>query len=251
MQRYFIELSYKGTNFHGWQSQSNAVSVQDVLENAISLKLSEKIGLTGAGRTDTGVHASYYVAHFDSMHEKLDMNVKFLTGLNRFLPMDIAVSRIRKVRNDVHSRFDAVSRTYKYYISQCKNPFHTETAWYIHSPLNIDRMKKYAVILMEYDDFGSFCKLHSDNKTNICKIMHAGWTEEKGMLVFTITADRFLRNMVRAIVGTLVDAGKEKIDEAGFRKIIKACDRKKAGTSAPAQGLFLTDIEYPGEVYEL
>ncbi len=246
MHRYFAQLSFKGTAYHGWQIQPNAISVQEVLEKALSTILRENISVVGAGRTDTGVHASFYVLHFDVSEEIWDAQ-KLVFRLNSFLPPDIAVQKIWQVPKDAHARFSAISRTYHYYFTTEKNPFQTETAYFYHGKLDVDKMNEAAKILFEYNDFTSFSRLHTDVKTNLCKIFQAGWEMEGEMLVFKIKADRFLRNMVRAIVGTLLEVGKGKLSVEDFRNIIEQQDRKAAGTSAPAQGLFLTDIKYPVE----
>ncbi|MBN1819692.1 MAG: tRNA pseudouridine(38-40) synthase TruA [Prolixibacteraceae bacterium] len=248
LQRYFIQLSYKGTNYHGWQVQPNATSVQEVMERALSTLLREEVAVTGAGRTDTGVHASFFVAHFDSVNSELD-NEDFVYRLNNFLPNDIAVKKVWKVPVEAHARFDALSRTYKYFISREKDPFSEETTYRFLYPLNIEKMNKAAKCLFDYTDFTSFSKLHSDVKTNNCKVMFAEWKEEGSQLIFTIQADRFLRNMVRAIVGTLLEVGKGKIEIEDFKKIIDNKDRGLAGTSAPAHGLFLTEIGYPKNLF--
>ncbi|MFH2143136.1 MAG: tRNA pseudouridine(38-40) synthase TruA [Bacteroidota bacterium] len=243
-QRYFLQISYKGTNYHGWQSQNNAIAIQDIINDVLSKKLSENINITGAGRTDTGVHASYYIAHFDSVSMNLDKEDDLINSLNSFLPEDISIHKITKVNNDFHSRYDAVSRTYKYFITRIKDPFCSETALYHYGPLDINKMNKCCEILIKYDDFESFCKLHSDNDTFICKIKDTKWIEEDAKFIFTITADRFLRNMVRSIVGTMLDVGKGKTSIEKFIEIIESKDRSKAGFSAPAHGLFLTGIQY-------
>lgn len=242
--RYFIQLSFKGTNYHGWQVQPNAVSVQAVLEKALSTVLRETIQVTGAGRTDTGVHARFFVAHFDSVAENLD-RPDFVYRMNNFLPADIAFQKIWEVHSEAHARFDALSRTYQYFISRKKNPFAAETAYLFTLPLDVAAMNKAALALFDYTDFTSFSRLHTDVKTNNCKIYKAVWEEDGGLLIFTITADRFLRNMVRAIVGTLLEVGKGKLSVENFREIVEAKNRNVAGTSAPAHGLFLTNIEYP------
>ena len=247
--RYFIFLSYKGTSYHGWQLQPNSVTVQSVLEEALSTLLSEKISTTGAGRTDTGVHALVFCAHFDSVHSDLDCRKNFIYRMNRFLPKDISVTQIRKVTSEANARFSAKSRTYRYYISRDKNPFRDESAWHLHGNLDMARMNEAAALLPHYNDFTSFCRLHSDVRTNNCRITEARWEESGSDLIFTITADRFLRNMVRAIVGTMADIGFGKITPDDFRTIIEAKDRGKAGKSAPARGLYLTAIEYPGDIY--
>jgi tRNA pseudouridine38-40 synthase len=241
--RYFLQLSYKGTRYFGWQRQPKEISVQEVLENAFSIILREEIAVTGAGRTDTGVHASFYIAHFDTENEITDP-VQLVYKLNRFLPSDIAIQKIWKVDNEFHARFSAVSRTYKYFISTVKNPYNTETSFHYTVPLNVDLMNEAAKTLFEFTDFTSFSKLHTDVKTNNCKIYLAEWEKQGDQLVFTIKADRFLRNMVRAIVGTLIEVGKGKISIEEFVEIIERKDRGEAGTSVPPQGLFLVDIEY-------
>ena len=243
MQRYFLQLSYKGTRYFGWQRQPNAISVQEVIEKTLSTVLREEIAVVGAGRTDTGVHASFYVLHFDVTNE-IEEPEKLVYHLNRFLPTDIAVQQIVKTNPEFHARFSAISRTYKYYISTVKDPFTTDTSYQFTVPLDVEKMNEAAKTLFEYTDFTSFAKLHTDVKTNNCKIFQAEWKRENNMLVFTIKADRFLRNMVRAIVGTLIEVGKGKITVDDFRKIIETKNRGAAGTSAPPQGLFLVDIEY-------
>jgi tRNA pseudouridine38-40 synthase len=249
LQRYFLQISYKGTNYCGWQVQPNAASVQEVVEKALSTLLRDNIKVVGAGRTDTGVHASFFMLHFDT--ERIDINPEnFVYKLNSFLPTDIAVQQIWKVKNDAHARFSALSRTYKYYITTEKNPFTTEIVCRYKQKPDIKKMNKAAKILFEYVDFTSFSRLHTDVKTNNCKISQAEWTEKKDVFIFKIKADRFLRNMVRAIVGTLLEIGKGKLSEDDFRYIIEQKNRKFAGTSAPAQGLFLVDVEYPKDIFE-
>ena len=243
-QRYFIELAYNGTRYHGWQIQPNAKSVQEDLEHALSTVCREKITVVGAGRTDTGVHASYYVAHFDSLTYSLD-EPSFTFKLNRFLGRDLVIFKITKVEAELHARFSAVSRTYHYYINLQKDPFSQETAWYFGRPLDVKLMNEACCVLFDFDDFTSFSKLHTDVKTNNCKIYKAEWCREGQRLWFTIQADRFLRNMVRAIVGTLLSVGQQKLTVNEFREIIEAKDRGAAGISVPPEGLFLTNICYP------
>lgn len=243
MNRYAIQLSYHGGRYFGWQRQPKEISVQEVLENAFSTILREEIEVTGAGRTDTGVHASFYIAHFDTENEIIDP-IQFAYKLNRFLPADIAIQKIWKVDNEFHARFSAVSRTYKYYVSTVKNPFNTDSSFQYTVPLNVDLMNEAAKMLFGFTDFTSFSKLHTDVKTNNCKIYQAEWEKQGDQLVFTIKADRFLRNMVRAIVGTLIEVGKGKITTEEFAEIIERKDRGEAGTSVPPQGLFLVDIGY-------
>ncbi|WP_346861108.1 tRNA pseudouridine(38-40) synthase TruA [uncultured Draconibacterium sp.] len=246
IRRYFLQLSYKGTNYHGWQIQPNAISVQEVMEDALSKILREKIAVVGAGRTDTGVHASYFILHFDA-ENKVPENLDLVYKLNSFLPSDIAVQKVWPVNQELHARFSATSRTYHYFISRQKNPFTTKISYTYLKPLDIDKMNEAAQLLFNYEDFTSFSRLHTDVKTNNCKIMQAEWRDEENQLVFVIKADRFLRNMVRAIVGTLLEVGKGKLSINEFCQIIENKDRGLAGASAPAQGLFLVDIGYPEE----
>ncbi len=240
--RYFIQFSYNGTNYHGWQTQPNATSVQETLTNAMSIILNQTLVLMGAGRTDTGVHARQMYAHFD-VQTAIEIPLTIFK-INSFLPKDIAVFDIILVHDDAHARFDAKSRTYQYYINTIKNPFLTDQSWFYHTNLNIELMNEAAKILFNHTDFESFSKSNTDVNTFNCKIIQANWTSENGNLVFTITADRFLRNMVRSIVGTLVNVGLQKTTCNDFDNIIKAKNRTKAGFSVPACGLFLTKIEY-------
>lgn len=240
--RYFIEFSYNGKNYFGYQIQPNAVSVQEEMEKALSTILREEIKTTGAGRTDTGVHAKKIFAHFDT-EKVLDQDLS--RKLNSFLPPDISVKRIFQVKDDFHARFDATYRTYEYYISLEKNPFTEESAWqHWRRHLDIDPMNEACKILFEYEDFTSFAKLHTDNKTNICKIYKAEWEQEGSELKFTVSANRFLRNMVRAIVGTMVEIGAGKLKPEDLRTVIENKNRNSAGTSAPAHGLYLVDVGY-------
>ena len=248
MQRYFIYLAYDGTNYHGWQIQPNGSSVQECLMKALSTFLRRDVEVIGAGRTDAGVHASLMVAHFD--HEDVLDTVTVAVKLNRLLPPDISVYRVRQVKPDAHARFDATARTYKYYVTTAKYPFNRQYRYRVYGSLDYERMNEAARTLFEYIDFTSFSKLHTDVKTNICHISHAEWTKMEGedtTWVFTIRADRFLRNMVRAIVGTLLEVGRGKLTVEGFRKVIEQQDRCKAGTSAPGNALFLVNVEYPEE----
>jgi tRNA pseudouridine38-40 synthase len=245
MNRYFIEISYLGTSYHGWQLQPNATSVQVVLEDSLETITGIKIKTTGAGRTDTGVHARHFTAHFDSDHPVFESGDHGVYKLNCILPADISVRDLYPVKPEAHARFSAMSRTYEYRISQYKDPFDTTLSWHFSRHLDIDAMNQAARKLMEYSDFTSFSKLHSDVKTNQCHIMEASWREEDGKIIFTIKADRFLRNMVRAIVGTLVETGLGNTDLRGFSDIIEGKDRSLAGFSVPAHGLCLVDIAYP------
>ena len=246
MQRYFIQLSYDGTAYHGWQIQPNGISVQETVERALSVVAREAVAVTGAGRTDAGVHASFYIAHFDVENQNLD-NDKIIHNLNCLLPADIAVHRLFKVPSEAHARFSALSRTYKYYIVKTKDPFLRQYAAKEARIPDLDRMNEAARKLFGYDDFTSFSRLGTDVKTNNCKVDLAEWVDEGHRLVFTIRADRFLRNMVRAIVGTLLEVGFGKLSIEGFCKVIEARDRGAAGASVPAKGLFLVDIGYEEE----
>lgn len=247
--RYFIFISYKGTSYHGWQIQPNAVTIQMILEEALSVVLNEKISAIGAGRTDAGVHALYFCAHFESISPDLLTVKNLIFRLNQYLPEDISVGSLKKVIPDANARYSAISRTYKYYISRIKDPFFNNSSWYLHGNIDIETMNQACDLLSRQVDFTSFSRLHSGVKSNICKIYKCSWKESDNRLVFTIKADRFLRNMVRAIVGTIVEIGFGKMDLKEFEEIINAKDRCKAGKSAPAKGLFLVDIEYPEEIF--
>ena len=241
--RYFIEFAYNGKNYCGWQYQPHSPSVQETLNKTLSTLLHTEIDVVGAGRTDTGVHAKQMFAHFD--HEE-DLNTDALTlRLNSFLPKDIVVYRIIPLHPDAHARFDAISRTYEYHIHTYKDAFVNEGSWYEYHPLDIDKMNEAATMLFEFIDFKCFSKTHTDVKTFNCKVTEAYWQQNGTHLVFTITADRFLRNMVRAIVGTLINVGLGKISIADFSKIIQSRDRSEAGFSVPAHGLYLTKVIYP------
>jgi tRNA pseudouridine38-40 synthase len=240
--RYFTHLAYNGNKYHGWQYQPNATSVQETLNNAFSVVLNFPINLTGAGRTDTGVHAREMVAHFD--FEK-DFDIPSLIyKLNSFLPKDIAVHSIARVHDTAHSRFDATKRTYEYHINTVKNPFLQESSWYFYQELDIGLMNKAALLLLDHTNFECFSKVNTDVNTFDCTIFEAVWKKEKDQLIFTIAANRFLRNMVRSIVGTLINVGLHKITLEDFTSIIESRNRDKAGFSVPAQGLYLTQIAY-------
>lgn len=254
--RYFLELAYNGETFHGWQAQPNAVSVQSVIEKALSTVLGHPISIVGAGRTDAGVHARQMFAHFDT-ERTICNDIRFLQSLNSLVGKNIAVKRIFQVRPDAHARFDASKRTYKYFVTYNKNPFLKDFCWFSPTALDLGKMNSAANLLLSINDFTSFAKLHSDTKTNICNVTEAIWRplvddpqgrEFLGCLndgiVFTISADRFLRNMVRAVVGTLVDVGRNKISENDFQKIILEKNRCSAGTSMPGHALFLWEINY-------
>ncbi len=246
MSRYFLELAYKGTPFCGWQLQPNGLTVQGELERVLEMLLQEPIRLTGAGRTDAGVHALYFVAHFDTKRNNLHTNPQFINKVNGLTPREITVYRIVSVVPGAHARFDAVSRTYHYRIATKKNPFTADLAYHFYRPLDIEKMNAAAAILFEYNDFTSFSKLHGNAKTNLCDILQAQWIDDtdNGELRFIITANRFLRNMVRAIVGTMIEIGLGKYPPEGIRQVISAKDRGTAGTSVPPQGLYLTGIDY-------
>lgn len=247
--RYFLKLSYDGAAYHGWQSQPNAVSVQQTIENGLATIMRTPVAITGAGRTDTGVHARVMYAHFDA-ESPIEDPRRFIIGLNRLCGPTIAISELINVHDDAHARFDATSRTYKYFVAFEKSPFLRGCSWQSPTLLDIQGMNEAAALMLERDDFTSFAKLHSDAKTNICKVTEARWEpwhNEYGVpgAVFTITADRFLRNMVRAVVGTLVEVGRGKITPKQFGDIMDKKDRCAAGTSMPPQALFLWDITYP------
>lgn len=241
--RYFIKFSYKGTNYHGWQIQPNDISVQSVLTDAMSLVFRFQVELTGAGRTDAGVHAVNMIAHFD-LPFLIEDSSKVVYRLNSLLPKDISIDSIFEVEDTMHARFSAKSRTYKYYVSTKKSPFDDEFSARITFALDEEKMNEAAKTLFDYTDFTSFSKVHTDVKTNNCKIYYVHWDRQGDYLVFTIKADRFLRNMVRAIVGTLIEVGKGAITVDEFRNIIESKDRCAAGMSVPAKGLFLVDVEY-------
>lgn len=245
--RYFIELSYNGKAYHGWQNQPNAISVQEVVEDALSKLLQTKIDVVGAGRTDAGVHAEQLFAHFD-FDESIDSE-KLIFKLNSFLPKDISVQRIFVVKADAHARFDALSRTYNYKISLKKDVFNSDGSYYLKHQLDIDKMNEAAKILFDYRNFKCFSRSNTDVKTYHCTIMMAEWRSQNNQLIFTIKADRFLRNMVRAIVGTILDVGLGKTTIEEFHGIIKSEDRTKAGASVPAHGLYLSIIEYPKSIF--
>lgn len=248
MQRYFISLAYNGKNYVGWQIQPNGITVQEKLQNALSTILRKTIDVMGAGRTDTGVHAEKMVAHFDLQNKLIDSS-ELIRRLNSLLPKDIAVSDIVEVKPDAHARFSATGRTYNYYITTKKTPFFHEIKTRLFYEPNIEKMNHFCTLLQEYSDFTSFSKLHAAAKTNICKISEAYWVKNKDEYIFTITADRFLRGMVRAIVGTLLESGKADVGEDDFRNIIEQKDRSRAGNSAPAHGLFLKDVYYPDDIF--
>ncbi len=251
MRRYFIFFAYDGTAYHGWQVQPNGSSVQETLAKAVAVLLrKDKVQVTGAGRTDAGVHARLMVAHFDTESE-LDTQW-FAYKLNRILPWDISIYSVRPVKPDAHARFDALSRTYKYYVHTRKSPFDRQFSLYLAGRAlpDFEQMNKAAAMLKEYKDFTSFSKLHTDAKTNFCDVTYAAWKQTSPyQWEFTITANRFLRNMVRAVVGTLFDVGYGKVDLEGFKRVVEGKDRCMAGSSVPGHALFLEDITYPETIF--
>ena len=242
--RFFITLSYDGTRYHGWQVQPNGSSVQEKLQWALSTILRQDIQVTGAGRTDAGVHARMMVAHFDV--ESMDFELQNLAyKLNRLLPQDIAIQKMELVSDEMHARFSATSRTYHYYIHTVKDPFLRAYSCELHYPFDFQLMNEAAAILMTYEDFGAFCKAHADVKTTLCHITAAEWHQTSpSTWYFEITANRFLRNMVRAVVGTLIDVGRGRLSLDDFRKVIEGKRRTEAGESMPANALFLEDVQY-------
>jgi len=240
--RYFIELAYKGTHYHGWQYQPDARSVQETVNKALTILLKKEIDVVGAGRTDTGVHAKQMFAHFD-WDEELESTV-LVHKLNSFLPKDIVIHSLIKVASDAHARFDATKRTYEYHIHTYNDAFETEGSWLYPTSLDLNRMNAACQLMFNYTDFECFSKTHTDVRTFNCILYEAHWKQEGTKIIFTIAADRFLRNMVRAIVGTMINIGVGKINLGDFEKIIESKDRSQAGFSVPAHGLYLTRIEY-------
>lgn len=247
--RYFIYLAYDGANYVGWQIQPNGKSVQETLMKALATFMREDIEIVGAGRTDAGVHAKQMIAHFDH-HSLLDVE-QVADKLNRILPQDIVVFEVKEVNPEAHARFDATARTYKYYVTTQKDPFQRNYTYRIPYQLDVDKMNKAAQLLFEYEDFTSFSKVNTDTKTNLCTIMKAEWIAiNDHTFVFTIQANRFLRNMVRAIVGTLLEVGRGKLSLSDFREVIETKDRGVAGTSVPGQALFLVQVDYPETIFD-
>ncbi len=246
-QRFFIEIAYNGTAYHGWQTQPNALAVQQILDEKLSIIFRQKIETLGCGRTDAGVHATQFFAHFDLQNTDIEItiNTKTLKSINAILPLDVVAKQIVAVNNNAHARFDATLRTYQYYIHFNKDPFKTYTSWLIkHEELDFIAMNQAAAIILTYNDFACFCKANADNYTTLCKLLCCEWHETNNGLIFYITADRFLRNMVRAIVGTLVDVGLGKLKPEDLRTIIESKNRSNAGASVPACGLYLTKVNY-------
>lgn len=248
MGRYFIHLAYNGANYNGWQTQPSLPTVQETLEKALSTLLRQPIAVVGCGRTDTGVHASDFYAHFDIKDFKDPKELTF--KLNSFLPPDIAIFAIFPVADNAHARFDATARTYQYHVSDRRLPFRQGQYCRIYFKPDIERMNEAAQVLMEYEDFTSFAKLHTQVKTNICHLTEARWDRVGEEWIFTIRSNRFLRNMVRSVTGTLLDVGRGKLSIEGLREIIEKKDRCAAGVSMPACGLFLTKVDYPIETIE-
>lgn len=244
--KYFIELSYNGKAYHGWQNQPKSVSVQEVIENSLSKLLNETIAIVGAGRTDAGVHASQMFAHFDTKTVFIETDLVF--KLNSFLPKDIAIHNIVKVTDKAHARFDALSRTYLYRITLKKNVFTFDNVFYVKHDLDVDKMNKASKILFQYKDFQCFSKSKTDVKTFDCNIMEAKWFFKEDELHFVIKADRFLRNMVRAIVGTMINIGAGKLNIEDLHTIIASKNRSEAGFSVPAQALYLIEVAYPNDL---
>lgn len=247
--RYFIEFSYFGARYHGWQNQPNALTVQSVLEDALSKLLRSNISVVGAGRTDAGVHAKQMYAHFDT--DLLEDTTGLMYRLNAFLPGDIAVQRFVEVAPDTHARFHAIERSYEYWVVLEKDPFLTTKAYYVKHPLDVVKMNQAAALLLEHSDFECFSKSNTDVKTYICEVRAAHWEWRDNVLVFTISADRFLRNMVRAVVGTLLDVGSGKQSVESVQRIMESKDRAEAGASVPAKGLYLTAVIYPDKMLKV
>lgn len=244
--RYFLELSYKGTAYHGWQVQANALGIQQVVEEKLSILLRSSVNTICSGRTDTGVHARQQFVQFDS---KQALQNDFLFKVNRILPSDIAAHSLQEVRPDANARFDAFSREYTYVITRTKDPFLRNLSLQFGRPLDIGKMNQAAGLLLQFNDFQSFSKVHTQVNHFRCAIQHAEWSEQENLLIFTIQANRFLRGMVRTIVGSLLDIGLEKISETDFIRIIKSGDRKKAGWAAPPEGLYLSRVSYPETLF--
>lgn len=244
IHRYFIEISYKGTSYHGWQIQPNAITVQEVFNKALKVLFKKDIETLGCGRTDTGVHASQFFLHLD-FEESIPNFEKFIRSMNALLPDDISVKNILKVSAEAHARFDATLRSYEYHIHFQKDPFKTDTSWLLRDELDMSAMNKAAKIILEYQDFGAFCKANADNFTNLCEVSQSEWEVKEDGIIYHISANRFLRNMVRAIVGSLVEVGKGKLKPETMHQIIQSQNRSEAGVSVPACGLFLTAVHYP------
>lgn len=248
--RFFLKLAYKGTDFHGWQNQPNADSIQNQIEKALHILLKNSVEIVGCGRTDSGVHAMEYFAHFDA-----DIKIplaEFGYKLNAILPLSIVIQDIIPVKDNAHARFDAISRSYQYHILLYNNPFELETTWQLpHKKFDLTLMNEAAISLLKYNDFQCFSKSKTDVKNYLCLIYKAYWTAEKNRLIFHISANRFLRNMVRALVGTMLEVGEKKINLQEFEQIILSKNRSEAGFSVPAKGLFLSEIVYPDAIFKI
>lgn len=244
-KRYFVELSYNGTDFHGWQIQPNGITVQECLDKALSIYFRQEVVSLGCGRTDTGVHATQFYAHFDLQDIDSRKLENAVIGVNALLPFSIAVHRIFEVANDAHARFDAIARAYKYYLHFHKDPFKVNRSWLYKGTLDVEKMNQVVQVLLRYTDFSSFSKSNTQTYTNNCRISYAKFEEQQNGLVFTIKADRFLRNMVRAIMGTMIMVGRGDIDVKEISEIIESKNRSNAGQSVPACGLYLVAVEYP------
>ena len=248
--RYFIHLAYRGSNYHGWQYQPNAITVQQTLVHSLSLIMAEETEITGAGRTDTGVHARNFYAHFNADRHFSPVELRQIAyRLNRMLPGDIVIYAIAEVKSDVHARFSAISRTYRYYIVTRKNPFLEGLVWRYEAKLNVGLMLEASELIKQYDDFTCFSKSGTQNTTNLCNVFESHFIQQDELMIYHVKANRFLRNMVRAIVGTLIDVGKGKLDLTGLHSLLQHGCRSDAGESVPACGLFLEEIDYPGDIY--
>lgn len=248
MARYFLQLAYNGTDYHGWQMQDNAPSIQQEITEKLSIILQVETPIMGCGRTDAGVHASQFFAHFDAESLPLD-TATIVHKLNTMLPDSIAIYGLEQVIDDAHSRFHATKRSYQYCISTRKDPFVSDRSYKFNVPLDLAAMNKACELLLGEKDFGCFCKANADNHTDICTVYQANWEQTEHMITFNITANRFLRNMVRAIVGTLLDIGQGKTSLAEFELILASKTRSEAGRSVPAHGLFLSRVQYPSNIF--
>ena len=247
--RYFLKLAYNGTDFHGWQMQQGASSIQEEISTHISTILRQKISIMGCGRTDAGVHASQFYAHFD-LDSKIELPYDLLVHkLNTMLHSNIAIQEILEVKDDAHARFDATKRTYKYIITRVKDPFHSDLCYKLNVELDLQKMNKACELLLGEHDFGCFCKAQTQNHTNICTVHEAFWVQKEEQVIFQISANRFLRNMVRAVVGTMLEIGRGKTEVEELKQIIESKSRSEAGRSVPAHGLYLTHVEYPSEIF--
>lgn len=245
MKRYFVEIAFKGTKFHGWQIQKNAVAIQEILNKALSTVLKEPVETLGCGRTDTGVHAKEFFAHFDTLNLPEQDFDNFIYGVNSLMPFDIAIKRVFSVTPNAHARFDAIQRTYQYHLYFQKDPFKTEFGYHLKTRPDITKMNEGAMLIKTYGDFSCFSKTNTNVKNNLCTISKAYWEEVGDEMIFTISANRFLRNMVRAIVGTLLELGKDNISLEDVKRILENKNRSEAGASVPAAGLYLTKVQYP------